>query len=91
MNQPRDGWEVSQNPSRSVELRKRLGSSRNPPSLKLKMRKRKKHKMEQKSMREEARKQGFYDGRFRPRIVKDLKKHRSKRGSRDWKQNKEEI
>lgn len=55
------------------------------------MKKRKKHKMEQKAMREEAKKQGFYDGRFRPRIVKDLKKYKSKRGSRDWKLNKGEI
>jgi IS5 family transposase len=50
----------------------------------------KKHKYRQKANREEAKEQGFYDGRFRPRIVKDLKKHRSKRGSRDWRRNSEE-
>lgn len=47
-------------------------------------------KFREKAVREDAMKQGFYDGRFRPRVVKDLKKHNSKRGSRIWKMNKRE-
>lgn len=50
----------------------------------------KKHRYRQKANREEAMSQGFYDGRFRPRIVKDLKKHKSKTAARDWRKNPKE-
>jgi hypothetical protein len=33
---------------------------------------------------------GFYDGRFRMRVVKDQKKWNSKRGSRNWKMGEDE-
>lgn len=51
--------------------------------------KKKTHKYRQKKNREDAKEQGFYDGRFRPRIVKDKKKWASKRGSRNWRQDDE--
>lgn len=38
--------------------------------------------------REERKKQGYFDGRFAPRVHKDLKKEESRRGARkskrDW-------
>lgn len=52
---------------------------------------RKKHKYREQANREQAKEQGFYDGRFRPKVVKDLKKHRSKRAARDWKRNSKET
>ena len=41
-----------------------------------------KKKYRQKAERESAKEQGFYDGRFRPRIVKDKKKWISKTACR---------
>jgi hypothetical protein len=53
------------------------------------MRKKKTIKWRQKLNREVAKEQGFYDGRFKPRIVKDKKKWNSKRGSRGWRPENE--
>jgi hypothetical protein len=41
--------------------------------------------------REEAKTQGFYDGRFMPRIIKDRKKHLSKTHSRKWRLKREDL
>lgn len=36
--------------------------------------------------REKAKKDGFYDGRFSPKVFKDKKKEARKRSCRKWKQ-----
>jgi hypothetical protein len=40
-------------------------------------------KIEKRSQRKLAKEAGFYDGRFRPRVVKDKKKEASKRACRN--------
>jgi hypothetical protein len=51
----------------------------------LKMKKKQpKDRYRQKKNREDAMAAGFYDGRFREKVVKDKKKWSSKRGSRTW-------
>lgn len=44
-------------------------------------------KLDQKINRQNAKDQGFYDGRFRPRVVVDKKKKASKEGARKYKWN----
>ena len=41
--------------------------------------------------REEAKAQGFFDGRFMARVIKDRKKHLSKTHSRKWRLKKEDL
>ncbi len=36
--------------------------------------------------RESAKEQGFYDGRFRPKVVKDKKKQADKDACKKWKE-----
>jgi hypothetical protein len=43
-----------------------------------------KDRYRQKKNREDAMAAGFYDGRFKEKVVKDKKKWSSKRGSRTW-------
>lgn len=42
-------------------------------------------KLDKKLNRESAKEQGFYDGRFCPRVVKDKKKEASKKAARNFK------
>jgi hypothetical protein len=42
-------------------------------------------KLDQKINRQNALDQGYYDGRFRPKVVKDKKKEKSKREARTFK------
>jgi hypothetical protein len=54
------------------------------------MKKKPRDRSRQKKNREDAMAAGFYDGRFRMRVVKDQKKWNSKRGSRNWKMGEDE-
>ena len=43
------------------------------------------HKIKKGAVREDAKEQGFYDGRFRSRVVPDKKKKQSKESARKFK------
>ena len=54
------------------------------------MKKKPRDRSRQKKNREDSMAAGFYDGRFRMKVVKDKKKWNSKRGSKDWRIEDEE-